>query len=463
MPDLFGLIFTHVSYIFSSAGGGGSGGGGGGGGSGGSGGGGIGGGLFLLGYLPMHLAGALVRKFRNNEVESVLGQGIGWAIAGIYTVFLLFFSFHVSLLFIVSAIGAPIGMAAGLYNLFGKIKQSRVTRNELNNAEQNDSVWNEQTLTDHAKDVFFKYQKDWTDYNTESMKTYLSPYYYKHAALLVYALQLAGRRDNVNSPQIIQATITKVDDSTDNSKDDFIIGFTAKANDQLIDTRDDKTIFTNNNNFSEFWRFHRFDNNWLLDGIQPATANQWSNNPALEEFASSQGFFYSLDMGWLLLPARGQLFGEGKFGVSDLNNHIIGMYKDCLVQIYTYNANPNANNKTYLIAQTNVPKSYGEILVRHKSGFHPFGIRGLTKVSMEWPDFNKKYEVFASDIERVTSFELLEPVFMEKLEALPFEVNINVVDNVVYLYAGVNSGNSNAANYQIMLDILLKAFQQMRL
>lgn len=80
---------------------------------------------------------------------------------------------------------------------------------------------------------------------------------------------------------------------------------------------------------------------------------------------------------------------------------------------------------------------------------------------MEWGDFNKRYEVWASDMERVTSFELLNPSFMVKLQELPFEVNIEVVDNVVYLYS--LKAKVNPQVYETMLTILYQAFKEMRL
>lgn len=50
---------------------------------------------------------------------------------------------------------------------------------------------------------------------------------------------------------------------------------------------------------------------------------------------------------------------------------------------------------------------------------------------------------------------------MEQLEALPFEVNIEVVDNVVYLYT--DERGTSPEVYQTMLDLLQKAFKEMRL
>lgn len=456
---MFSLIeynLFHLSLIIASAGGGGSGGGGG-----------VGGGLIFLsfvGYIPMHLMGAWIRKAKKNEAEWIVGQIIAWIICIVFTAGLLLLGIYVGILVAaLMAFGAPLGMGAGLYKWFAVLKQSTATKKQLLSAEQNDQFWNEETILANTKAIFLKYQKDWTNYNTESMKTYMTQDYHYHASLMIYALQLAGRCDQVNDLTILNSVIISMYDSPDNNQDTVVVGFTAQADDRLIDTKKNEVIFFDGDPFTEYWRFVRNGNSWLLYGIQPGTANKWRNNPGLEQFAASQRFYYSLDWGWLLLPERGQLFDGGAFGFSDINNHIIGMHNNILIQMYTYIPTPKKITNSFLIAQAYVPKNYGDIVVRRKKSLHLFGIKGLNKISMEWTQFNDKYEVFASDVEQVTSFELLDPVFMEQLEALPFEVNIEVVDNVVYLYAPEDAKKNTPDRYVAMLGILQKAFQAMRL
>jgi hypothetical protein len=50
---------------------------------------------------------------------------------------------------------------------------------------------------------------------------------------------------------------------------------------------------------------------------------------------------------------------------------------------------------------------------------------------------------------------------MEMLEALPFEVNIEVVDNVIYLYAPESKTDTQA--FSTMLDVMHKAFEELKL
>jgi hypothetical protein len=68
--------------------------------------------------------------------------------------------------------------------------------------------------------------------------------------------------------------------------------------------------------------------------------------------------------------------------------------------------------------------------------------------------------VFATDMDKVTSFELLNPKFMADLYDKNLKVEIEVVDNVVYLYSKVGA---NEVRYADMLDILKQAFRELKL
>lgn len=442
---------TELFDLFARAGGGGSG----------SGGGGDGGGIIAaLGYLPMHWLGALLRKHgSSNIVASSLQQIVGWIIALVYAVFWLVFWRGLGWLV---AAGAMTGMGAGLYNWFGKVKQSKLVKSALSGAASKDAAWDEATLTEFATKTFMRYQQDWSKLDSEAMKAYMTPQYHEHAALLLRILQESGRRNLVEDVQVVNADIVSLSDAPNNNEDTFTIGFEARAHDKLVRALDDHVLFTDNNAFVEYWTFNRSGNTWLLNSISQQTESKLRENSALIAFAGQNGMFYSADMGWLFIPERGQLFDQAKFGTSDINNHIVGLYKNTLLmQLYTYVPTADAG-KSYLIAQANVPKSYGTIIVRRKKGLSFFTKpRGLEEVKTEWTTFNGKYEVFANSYEQATSFELLNPTYMEQLAALDFEVNIEVVDNVIYLYA--SEATTHLEHYGTMLDLLNKAFQEMKL
>jgi len=347
-----------------------------------------------------------------------------------------------------------------------KIRREKI-RAKLAIASAADPLWSQQGLIDFANTIFLRHQKDWSAFNIESLKQYMTPAYLYHTQLMLAALQGANRQNQVDNINIFSTDIVDVNDSSDNSHDYFGATIVAQVDDIINDTALDKQIHKETLVATQTYKFQRSGETWLFSGIDQSTASALTYNAELEKFAAANKFCYSVDWGWLLLPERGQLFGSGKFGVSDINNHIIGMYNNVLIQLYTYKPNPEAT-KSYLIAQTTVPKNYGDIVVRRKRFGLDLRIHGLNKLSTEWEDFNKKYDVFASNAEQATSFELLNPLFMEKLEALPFEVNIEVVDNVVYLYAdelakGTVSSQNDTSRYSALLEVLKAAFKEMRM
>ncbi len=458
--SLFSVLgFGSLGQYFASAGGGGSGGD--------SGGGEI---LALVSYVPMHFLGRVFRKkWQKNEDIKIPLQIAGWVVALVYGGLLAIFGFIGFILAVLSLVG----MGAGLYGWFGGVvKQSKKVKQALTKASATDSSWNEEQLLGYARQVFAQFQLDWSKQDFESFKRYSTTKYAQHNSLLIGAMKQMGRANIVDSPEISDIGVTFVDDKTGNAGDRVGISIVATANDKLVETSTQKTLFENVSDFEETWYFTKDEGVWMLESIWPGTSDEGQKNQALEDFANKNGCFYRLDMGWLLLPARGELFKDGKFGTSDINNHVIGLYNtQYILQMYTYIPDPSKDKpKNYLIAQTNVPKNYGRILVkRKKSIFDKMGATdllgafksdGMQKVSLEWEQFNKKYEVSASDAEQVTAFELLHPVFLEKLEGLPFEVNIEVVDNFVYLFT---EAKTSPEHYTSMLAILQEAYKQMKL
>jgi hypothetical protein len=437
--------------FLARAGGGGSSSGGGGGGS-------VFAVIAAIGYLPMHFVGQLLRKRLANSRFWIVGQACGWLLCVLFAICVLL----AGILGALVATGAVFGMGAGLYNWFSKLKRNKKTTAKLRKAALLDPAWNETAILARTNEIFRTFQADWSARAWEKMAAYMTPHYYQHTSLMIAALMQAKRINQVDNPWIKQSVITDLDDQEDNDSDTVRVQLLAQANDKVINEQTGGLIFQDGSEFTEYWRLKRQGDIWLLDGIDQATEAEWKRDVGLEQFASQNGFFYSLDYGWLLIPSRGQLFNTVSFGVSDINNHVIGMYNEYLLQLYTYDPVPG-NAGSFLIAQTNVPKSYGDVVVRRKHFANFVKPSGLRKISMEWGDFNKKYEVFASTNEGVTSFELLHPAFMEKLEALPFEVNIEVVDNVVYLYSPQRTDKNSADKYQIMLEVLREAYKQMKM
>lgn len=442
----------NMLNVFASAGGGGS--------SSGSGDGGV---FVLLGYLPTHFVGAFFRKRMHNPLGLILTAIITLVYAGIW----LFAGWFGGLVALAALLGGPAGYFGWFSAIAGLVKKSKKAKADIAKAASLDPTWDEQAIATQVQNVFLRFQYDWSTFNVESMRMYIAQPYMYHVELILYGLKLRGRRNDMQNVQITQMMPVEISDTADNSQDRITYYIEAQAQDSIIETIDgaETNLFTNKNGFSELWHMVRSGNSWLLESIEQTTAFLPAEVVELKKFAAANSMYFSLDWGWLLLPRRGDLFKNGAFGTSDINNHVIGAYNNLLVEIYTFTENPSFDKtKVYTIAQAALPKRYGSIIVRAKESWanNLFGFankpNGYNKISLEWPDFNKRYNVYATDIEQITAFELLHPVYMEKLFALPFRVSIEVVDNVVYLYS-----TDKKADYGTMLSLLKDAFKEMRL
>lgn len=330
-------------------------------------------------------------------------------------------------------------------------------------AAATDPIWDAASIKDYATQVFHRFQYDWSHYNTEAIRAYTTQKYANHIELMLYAMQQMGRQNLVQDVQLKSAYLSDAYDSDDDTKDRFSIAFRAQANDQLLDVSSGQILMTDTSEFMETWHFQRDGSTWRLGGITQATAAPEFIEQSLERFAADNQMYFSPDWGRLLLPTRGELFAHS-FTQSDVNNHIIGFWTgNLLVQMYTYCVDIRSEaGMFYLVGQITLPKSYGGILIRRQQG--GWGWRsakapaGYKQVTLEWGDFNRRYTVHATREDQVASFELLNPSFMAWLYDQNLQVDIEVVDNVVYLYSLVSQGEDR---YVEMLEVLKRSHKEL--
>ena len=345
-------------------------------------------------------------------------------------------------------------------------KKFKKADQDIAKAAQTDTAWNEASMHQRARDIFFTYQEDWTRLDASRLKTYMTDNFINKTLYFYQILRDMNRQNAVLNPEIIKMDSYEITDNADNNLDSFTVLIEAKAKDMLINFVDNRTLFEDNKNFMEYWKFVRLGDTWLLDDIAQQTANKQAKKDEIVTFATNNNMYYSLDMGWLFLPERGQVFIKGKFGKADINNHAMGYINNILTQVYTYHSGAK-DDLTYTIGQINIPKRYGHILIKPKQKF--FAITSAydvkppddaTRYEYEWPDFNRKFEVWATDSDRLASFELVNPKFMQTIYAIDEDIVIEVVDNIVYFRSSL--GTSNEAYNQLM-EVIKQAYKELKL
>ncbi|MFZ1458452.1 MAG: hypothetical protein WAT17_01050 [Candidatus Saccharimonadales bacterium] len=461
----------NILSLFALAGGGGSGGGGGGGG-------GSGGGdyiwtvIFL--FIALFASNLLVNliKKQTPRPTTMIITILGGTLSSIGILFLLpaldyeIIGVYITVCLIVGIWAGWYAAMFGFWDMVGK--QLKAANTALATAKQADSSWDESVLLDHVTKTFLRFQDDWSRRDTSRFSEYLTPSYAYHMYLVLRALADMQRLNTVQDIEIIKCDFSQINDHADNSQDSFSVFIEAKATDSLISQPDNNVLFTDRVPFIAEWTFVRHETTWLLAGIRQSTEQISALEQSMANFATRNNMYFSLDWGWMLLPSRGELMESGRFGESDINNHVIGTYHDHLVQLYTYAAahfDDIKKNTAYLVAQINLPKSYGGILIRRSKGI--IGDRslgapsGYKRYEFEWPDFNKRYKVYATDADRLATFELLNPGFMAYLYDTFKDANIEVVDNVVYFY--VENSLAYEQIYEQMMQVLEKAYKELQL
>ncbi len=347
--------------------------------------------------------------------------------------------------------------------------QDKIVNDKMQVASMTDNIWNKNNIEEKAKNIFVEFQNAWSEIKIEKLPELLTPNFHKRIALELSVLNNEGRRNPTIVKKIYIARIIDLEDNADNSKDKVSVSFMVSVNDKLVEVENNNVLMDDSRILNEVWDFVRDGDKWKVDAIHQATESASSLIPQISEFANRNNFFYNPDFGWLMLPNKGLLFKDCRFRTSDINNHVIGYFRDKIVEFYTMTVNPGSyTSDTYLIAQAILPIKHNDIIVRRKHLLQ-LAPSGMVKHEMESNDFIKEYGVYSDPKDTMETFELLTPNFMEKIMKLPFELNIEVVGNTLYLYTKigregiVSNTEKGGANYETMLDVLSFAFDEMKM
>lgn len=322
----------------------------------------------------------------------------------------------------------------------------------------------EKWIHKEAKRIFESYQKDWTDFNYDGIKTYTTEHYYTHASLMLDLLKNLHRVNKISKLKVHKVYLSTPVSEHSTLPANLIINFYFSGLDEVYDTTDNKKLYSNHaTRVIETWNFIYDGKTLKLSGISQPTESAPHLFRSLASFADENNLFYSPDWGRYALPSRGMIFGGATMSVADINNHVIGKWGDLLIQLYTYAESPGrATNTYYVVGQINVPKEYLGVVVKSRkftAGKKPD--KSYDKFEMEWNEFNNRYEVYAASRDALPAFELLNPKFMEYLYDKNPAYNLEVVDNIIYIYAPISTVTEN--DYNDLLEVLKKAYDELKM
>lgn len=364
-----------------------------------------------------------------------------------------------------SGSGSPIADLAIFFFIIAFIVIAAVSskNQQSKKLKENNSTPEEKFIHTEAEKIFKAYQDDWSNNNAKNIAAYTTPDYHEHASYMIELLENLHRKNRVSNLKINYIYLKSPVNETTPLPAALEIEYNFNGLDEVIDEKSGKTLYKNSAvNVTETWRYLYDGKTLKLKSISQPTESAPHLIKSLADFADQNRLYYSPDWGRYALPERGLIFNKSSMRVSDINNHIIGKWGNLLVQLYTYAAQPGNPSTYYLVGQINVPKDYLGVIVKskkYKTREKPD--KSYDKFEMEWPDFNKRYEVYAASRDALPAFELLNPKFMEYLYDKNLNYNLEVADNVIYIFASVK--NITESDYAELLDVLKLAYKELKM
>lgn len=321
----------------------------------------------------------------------------------------------------------------------------------------------EKFLHEEAKKIFVDYQNDWSTFNYDAIQNYTTDKYFQHACLMLELLKTMNRKNVVSDLVVLKTCLLTAVDNASSLPMKVRVLFKFSGTDGLVEYNTGNALHSDKVfNAGEIWNFFYDGKSLKLDSISQLSESYSHLMESIEKFAEENRLFYSPDWGRLALPIEGLIFNKSTFVTADINNHVIGMWDDCLIQMYTYSAKPGDADSYYLVGQINTHKTYkGVLILTRKKKSDLKKPHAYNEFKMEWEDFNKRFGVYASSEDALTAFELLNPAFMEMLYDKELPYNLEVIGNTIYFFAKVTEIDKD--DYAELLDVLREAFKQLRM
>ncbi|WP_270640248.1 TIM44-like domain-containing protein [Longibaculum muris] len=151
----------------------------------------------------------------------------------------------------------------GIMNAFNKNKQNVVKSHMWEKAQQVDPFWDEHILSDKISKSYFTIQQAWSDQNIQLLKLYLTPSLWKEWELKIQNQIDKGERNLLTDVALLDFSITDIL----LEEESFYVYIKGKMNDRTID-KNNQVIEFHDQEFIEYWKFKRVDENILLDEIR---------------------------------------------------------------------------------------------------------------------------------------------------------------------------------------------------
>ena len=179
--------------------------------------------LMLPAAVSGGMAGFVKRKTRSKIAGFLVGVAVGLVFSLLYLADLMWFICAV----ISTFVGTAISVFVDKLKLFRQ--NSEAATNAVRQASSTDSLWQPDSITNYAKQVFERFQYDWSNLDYESIRKYTTQRYSNHIGLVMQALRQMGRRNIVDNVRINEAIFADAHDDANNQSDRVSVAFLAEA------------------------------------------------------------------------------------------------------------------------------------------------------------------------------------------------------------------------------------------
>lgn len=142
---------------------------------------------------------------------------------------------------------------------------------DINELSKSDYNWNYENIKKNIEEAFYKVQSAWMERDQDIAKEYMSDKLYSKHKLETENMKLRREKNILENLTLLGVIPRSVQNNEGTDMDCIWFEIRAKAKDYTINEDTNKVIqgkYRRCNQFTEYWKFTRKDNRWVLDEIK---------------------------------------------------------------------------------------------------------------------------------------------------------------------------------------------------
>lgn len=186
----------------------------------------------------------------------------------------------------------PFFIAYGAFMTHLVFKKNQEAQRLADRLRQSDSAWNMDKISARVQDTYFKIQEAWMARDQSICRDFVSDKLYSKHKMQTDEMIKQHRTNILQDINLLDTKVVQISDFKDNTRDSLWVWIKGSMIDYIQGDKAGQLISGDKNtphSFTEFWKFVRQGDNWVLDEIHQTSIGELEGYHSFTEQPSMTG------------------------------------------------------------------------------------------------------------------------------------------------------------------------------